>query len=99
MFLNNHKPTQPGYTYHVSRTYRLVYDVNKHFETKCWVHVSQTFNVEKILHTFDESINPSKSSRRFHLDAMQNCVENMSEEKRFLMVLDDVWIERSKRKK
>ncbi|PWA42965.1 NB-ARC domains-containing protein [Artemisia annua] len=80
---------------------RLVYDhkkVNKRFEIKCWIHVSQTFNVEEILHTVIESVDPSKSCRSFHLDAMQNCVENLLEGKRFLIVMDDVWIERSERK-
>ncbi|KAJ9559306.1 hypothetical protein OSB04_013920 [Centaurea solstitialis] len=74
---------------------QLIYNherVKAHFELRAWVYVSNDFQVKKLTREISESIDktPCELSQ---LDAMQVALQNKLEGKRFLIVLDDVWIE------
>ncbi|KAJ9559303.1 hypothetical protein OSB04_013917 [Centaurea solstitialis] len=74
---------------------QLVYNhdrVKTHFELQSWVYVSNDFQVNKITKGIIESINGSEC-KLSGLDAMQVELRNKLKGKRFLIVLDDVWIE------
>ncbi|KAJ9559296.1 hypothetical protein OSB04_013910 [Centaurea solstitialis] len=74
---------------------QLVYNhdrVKTHFELQSWVYVSNDFQVNKITKGITESINGSEC-KLSGLDAMQVELRNKLKRKRFLIVLDDVWIE------
>ncbi|KAJ9559294.1 hypothetical protein OSB04_013908 [Centaurea solstitialis] len=74
---------------------QLVYNhdrVKTHFELQSWVYVSNDFQVNKITKGIIESINVSKYELS-GLDVMQVELRNKLNGKRFLIVLDDVWIE------
>ncbi|KAJ9559305.1 hypothetical protein OSB04_013919 [Centaurea solstitialis] len=74
---------------------QLVYNhdrVKTHFELQSWVYVSNDFQVNKITKGIIESINGSEC-KLSRLDAMQLELRNKLKGKRFLIVLDDVWIE------
>ncbi|CAL4995822.1 unnamed protein product [Urochloa decumbens] len=66
--------------------------VEKHFETRLWVHVSQEYNVEKLAEKLFEAFADYKSEHC----PLQHMINKISEKltgKRFLLVLDDVWTE------
>ncbi|XP_039688348.1 disease resistance protein RGA2 isoform X2 [Medicago truncatula] len=67
---------------------QLVYndnDVQSHFELKMWVHVSDKFDIKKI--SWD-IIGDEKNSQ---MDQVQQQLRNKIKEKKFLLVLDDMW--------
>ncbi|XP_015963059.1 disease resistance protein RGA2-like [Arachis duranensis] len=64
--------------------------VKQHFDLRIWVCVSTNFNMMRILQSIVESstgVNPNLST----LEAMQNKVQQVLLDKRWLLVLDDVW--------
>lgn len=64
--------------------------IEKHFEVTWWVHVSQEFNVEKVIGKLFESVANEKSE----LHTLQNMSRIISErltKTKFLLVFDDVW--------
>uniref|UniRef100_A0ACD5YI18 Uncharacterized protein n=4 Tax=Avena sativa TaxID=4498 RepID=A0ACD5YI18_AVESA len=66
--------------------------IKKHFEVVYWVHVSQEFEVEKLLGKLFESVSDEKSE----LQTLQHKIKTISEKlskRKFLLVLDDVWNE------
>ncbi|AES75658.2 putative P-loop containing nucleoside triphosphate hydrolase, leucine-rich repeat domain, L [Medicago truncatula] len=66
--------------------------VDTHFNLKIWVCVSEDFSMMKVLQSIIESTdgkNPDLSS----LESMQKKVKNILQNKRYLLVLDDVWNE------
>ncbi|KAJ1273963.1 hypothetical protein BS78_05G026400 [Paspalum vaginatum] len=66
--------------------------VKEHFEVRIWVHVSQEFDVEKLVKKLHEAISGEKSE----CCSLQKMVETISDKltgKRYLLVLDDVWTE------
>ncbi|XXG52634.1 hypothetical protein AAC387_Pa03g0911 [Persea americana] len=84
---------------------QLVYNdeiVKKGFELKMWIYVSQDFSVKKVIKAM---INSSTSSKSYNsegqdllvfaneLDVLQTKLKGILSEKRFLLVLDDVWNE------
>ncbi|KAK9102742.1 hypothetical protein Sjap_019996 [Stephania japonica] len=67
--------------------------VQKHFEVKIWICVSDHFNVKRLLKEIVEIV----TKRRFdhdNLDVIQDGVLEQLRGKRFLLVLDDVWSHR-----
>ncbi|XP_043698573.1 putative disease resistance protein RGA3 [Telopea speciosissima] len=76
---------------------QLVYNderVKKHFELRIWVCVSEDFDIIRLA----KSIIQSATRNCFglmDLDPLQVILEEILNEKRFLLVLDDVWNEKS----
>ncbi|KAA8518004.1 hypothetical protein F0562_015478 [Nyssa sinensis] len=69
---------------------KLVYGderVEGHFELKKWVHVSTNFNLKKII----AKISGNQDSN-LDLETLQNHLLEELNRKKFLVVLDDVWI-------
>ncbi|XP_077225947.1 disease resistance protein RGA2-like [Tasmannia lanceolata] len=69
--------------------------VKGHFELRMWVYVSQTFDVTRIVKAILESATRSPTDLT-QLDGMQESLREIICEKRFLLVLDDVWNENKK---
>ncbi|PWA92870.1 Disease resistance protein [Artemisia annua] len=68
---------------------QLVYNhemVKRNFELKFWVYVSQAFDIKRVI----KSICGSENSE---LDKMQECLQAKLRGKKFLIVMDDVWVE------
>ncbi|RLM70253.1 hypothetical protein C2845_PM17G00680 [Panicum miliaceum] len=66
--------------------------IEKHFEVRLWVHVSQEFDVEKLVKKLFEAFadnNPGQHA----LPYMSKTISDKLTGKRFLLVLDDVWTE------
>ncbi|KAK9058874.1 hypothetical protein SSX86_023718 [Deinandra increscens subsp. villosa] len=77
----------------------LVYNherVNNYFESKFWIYVSEKFNVKEILKGIIESIDRRECALP-QLDMLQESLQFRLRGKRFLLVLDDVWIEESEK--
>nr|XP_048330572.1 putative disease resistance RPP13-like protein 1 [Ziziphus jujuba var. spinosa] len=74
---------------------RLVYNdvkVKKNFDLKAWVTVSDEFDVFKLTKTiFDQIITGQKDCNIKHPDQLQYELKKVTEGKKFLFVLDDVW--------
>ncbi|AES75542.1 disease resistance protein (CC-NBS-LRR class) family protein [Medicago truncatula] len=66
--------------------------VNTHFPLKIWVCVSDDFSMMKILQSIVES-KDGKNPNLSTLQAMQEKVQTILQNKRYLLVLDDVWNE------
>ncbi|TVU50670.1 hypothetical protein EJB05_02049, partial [Eragrostis curvula] len=66
--------------------------VEKHFEARLWVHVSQEFDIEKLIKKLFESI-ADKDPGQHALPYMSKRIKEELTAKRFLLVLDDVWTE------
>ncbi|XP_077226117.1 disease resistance protein RGA2-like [Tasmannia lanceolata] len=71
-------------------------NVKGHFELRMWVYVSQDFVVTRIVKAILESAN-GRPTVLTQLDEMQKSLREIICEKRFLLVLDDVWNENSKK--
>ncbi|KAL8536439.1 hypothetical protein ACS0TY_011883 [Phlomoides rotata] len=77
---------------------QLVYNdprVVDHFEEKLWVCVSDNFDVKTLIKAMLESATGSgfSDSDLQHLDALQRRLRELLNQKRYLLVLDDVWNE------
>ncbi|XP_077225818.1 uncharacterized protein LOC143859026 [Tasmannia lanceolata] len=66
--------------------------VKDHFMLRMWIHVSQDFDVTRIVKAILESATGSPTALT-QLDGMQKSLREIICEKRFLLVLDDVWNE------
>ncbi|KAJ1264609.1 hypothetical protein BS78_08G012500 [Paspalum vaginatum] len=66
--------------------------IEKHFETRLWVHVSQEFDVKKLIKKLFEAI-ADKDPGQHALPYMSKKISDKLTGKRFLLVLDDVWTE------
>ncbi|XP_021820329.1 putative disease resistance protein RGA1 [Prunus avium] len=66
--------------------------IGGHFEKKIWVCVSNTFEVKSILSSILESLNPTKAGIQSQDALLKNLIEELKE-KRYFLVLDDVWNE------
>ncbi|KAJ0483825.1 putative P-loop containing nucleoside triphosphate hydrolase [Helianthus annuus] len=74
---------------------RLLYNhpqVTDHFQLKAWVCVSDDFDVFKISQTILEDVNREKTEFK-DLNQLQKALTVQFKDKRFLLVLDDVWTE------
>ncbi|KAJ8648605.1 hypothetical protein MRB53_001628 [Persea americana] len=67
--------------------------VVEHFEVRSWVYVSQDFDLIKLSNAIAESVVPGSNPHLTNLDAIQVSIKEALKEKRFLLVLDDVWTE------
>ncbi|PKA66957.1 Putative disease resistance protein RGA3 [Apostasia shenzhenica] len=74
---------------------QLVYNdkrVCEHFEMKMWVCVSEDFDIRRVIGSIIESAT-GKEFGVMNMDALQMALRKELREKRFLLVLDDVWNE------
>ncbi|XP_035837596.1 putative disease resistance protein At3g14460 isoform X2 [Helianthus annuus] len=74
---------------------KLLYDdekVKKHFEVMAWVCVSDQFDIFNISKVILQSVN-GENKEFADLNLLQVALRNQLKEKRFLIVLDDVWSE------
>ncbi|KAJ0717135.1 putative P-loop containing nucleoside triphosphate hydrolase, leucine-rich repeat domain superfamily [Helianthus annuus] len=74
---------------------KLLYDdaeVKKHFELKAWVSVSDHFDILNISKVILQSVN-GEDKEFTDLNLLQVALRKQLRDKRFLMVLDDVWSE------
>ncbi|XP_062117674.1 putative disease resistance RPP13-like protein 1 [Humulus lupulus] len=67
-------------------------EVNKHFELKAWVCVSDEFDVCKVTKIVHEAITRDACDVE-SLNVMQEKIQQRLKEKKFLVILDDVWCE------
>ncbi|RWR91871.1 putative disease resistance protein RGA3 [Cinnamomum micranthum f. kanehirae] len=67
--------------------------VVKHFEVKVWIYVSEDFDLMRLTRAIAESVVPGSNPHLTNLDAIQVSIMEALKEKRFLLVLDDVWTE------
>ncbi|KAF5823946.1 putative virus X resistance protein-like, coiled-coil [Helianthus annuus] len=74
---------------------QLVYNherVKQCFELKCWIYVSEKFQVKEIMKKIIESIDDCGCTLTL-LDKLQESLQSRLGGKKFLVVLDDVWVE------
>ncbi|EYU23338.1 hypothetical protein MIMGU_mgv1a019519mg [Erythranthe guttata] len=79
---------------------QLVYNderVVRHFEKRIWVCVSDNFDVKTLLKAMIESWSSESASDLVHLDTLQRRLWGVLNNKRYLLVLDDVWNEDQER--
>lgn len=64
---------------------------NIHFDIVIWVHVSQKFSVQAVLREMIEQVTGKPGPQFAGATALQKRLKAELREKRFLLVLDDVW--------
>ncbi|KAL2322261.1 hypothetical protein Fmac_026640 [Flemingia macrophylla] len=67
--------------------------VQKHFDLKTWAWVSDDFDVFRVTKTIVESVT-SKNCKNTNLDVLRVELKNNLSDKKFLLVLDDLWNEK-----
>ncbi|XP_021758055.1 putative disease resistance protein RGA4 [Chenopodium quinoa] len=67
-------------------------DVHKHFELKGWACISEVSNLEELLRKILKSIDKS-DCHQLNMEQLQSCLREAVNDKKFLLVLDDVWDE------
>ncbi|KAF5823763.1 putative virus X resistance protein-like, coiled-coil [Helianthus annuus] len=80
---------------------QLVYNhkrVDQYFDLRCWVYVSENFQVKEIIKGIITSIDKCECTLT-HLDVLQESLQSKLREKKFLIVLDDVWAEENEKAK
>ncbi|KAM0068188.1 putative P-loop containing nucleoside triphosphate hydrolase [Helianthus debilis subsp. tardiflorus] len=80
---------------------QLVYNherVKKDFQLRCWVHVSEKFQVKEIIRKIIEFIDKCGCTLT-ELSALQDTLQSKLRGNKFLIVLDDVWIEENEKDK
>ncbi|KAJ0613286.1 putative virus X resistance protein-like, coiled-coil [Helianthus annuus] len=80
---------------------QLVYNhetVNQYFDLKCWVYVSENFQVKEIMKKIIESIDKCGCTLT-QLETLQESLQSKLRGRKFLIVLDDVWAEEKEKAK
>ncbi|KAB2086323.1 hypothetical protein ES319_A04G023000v1 [Gossypium barbadense] len=75
---------------------QLVYNddrVTSLFPLKIWICVSEEFDLSRLLKLIIHSINKEEKCDDLTLEALQSCLRSHLNDKKFLLVLDDVWNE------
>ncbi|CAN6693226.1 unnamed protein product [Malus baccata var. baccata] len=70
--------------------------IHKFFEKKIWICVSDTFEVNFILHQMSEQLNREKAPSKDNQNTLLLSLNEELKDKKYLLVLDDVWSEESK---
>ncbi|TQD80804.1 hypothetical protein C1H46_033639 [Malus baccata] len=70
--------------------------IHKFFEKKIWICVSDTFEVNFILHQMSEQLNREKAPSKDNQNTLLLSLNEELKDKKYLLVLDDVWNEESK---
>ncbi|XVF37651.1 hypothetical protein REPUB_Repub20aG0028000 [Reevesia pubescens] len=68
-------------------------NVGKHFELKMWVCVSEKFDVKVIVEKIIEAATRSKPEKDLQMQTLQNHLRDQISERKYFLVLDDVWNE------
>ncbi|XP_042480837.1 putative disease resistance RPP13-like protein 1 [Macadamia integrifolia] len=79
---------------------QLVYNderVDKYFQLKAWVCISEDFDVMRLTKEIHDSATKSPSPPSNSLDVLQVKLKEVLSNKRFLLVLDDMWNEDSEK--
>ncbi|KAH0977178.1 hypothetical protein GBA52_026897 [Prunus armeniaca] len=63
-----------------------------HFDVRMWIFVSDDFNVKKIMKAIIESATKDEC-KLSEIDLLQSRIWNLLRNKRYLIVLDDIWTE------
>ncbi|XP_065628877.1 disease resistance protein RGA2-like [Quercus suber] len=71
-------------------------NVEGYFELKMWVCVSDDFDVKKIVEKIIESVTKRKPEN-LEMDLLQNKLREQLYQKKYLLVLDDIWNENEER--
>ena len=71
-------------------------NVKNYFELEMWVCVSNDFDVKKIVEKIIESATKTKLEN-LEMDLLQNKLREQLDQKKYLLVLDDVWNENEER--
>ncbi|XP_021834486.1 putative disease resistance protein RGA4 [Prunus avium] len=75
---------------------KLVYDDERvvgHFEKRMWVSVSVDFEITRLIKMILSSASDTEMSDKLSLDQLQGRLRHALKDKKFLLVLDDVWNE------
>ncbi|CAB4317095.1 unnamed protein product [Prunus armeniaca] len=75
---------------------KLVYDDERvvgHFEKRMWVSVSVDFEITRLINMILSSASDTEMSDKLSLDQLQGRLRHALKDKKFLLVLDDVWNE------
>ncbi|XP_073271296.1 putative disease resistance protein RGA3 [Primulina huaijiensis] len=76
----------------LGKTFLAQLVVVEHFEMKIWVCVSDNFDLKTLIKAMIESATGNGSaSDLMYLDALQSRLRELLNQKRYLLVLDDVW--------
>ena len=68
-------------------------EINKHFEQKLWVCVSEDFDVKIIVEKILECATKKKPAENLQMNTLANDLHKEDNGKKYLLVLDDVWNE------
>ncbi|XP_015881847.3 putative disease resistance protein RGA1 [Ziziphus jujuba] len=74
---------------------QLVYNddkVKRHFDLRMWVYVSNDFNVKSLVEKIIKAAT-NRGLENLEIDQLQKLLQKEISGKRYLLVLDDVWIE------
>ncbi|KAG4167478.1 hypothetical protein ERO13_A13G197800v2 [Gossypium hirsutum] len=63
------------------------------FPLKIWICVSEEFDLSRLLKLIIQSINKEENCDDLTLEALHACLRSLLNDKKFLLVLDDVWNE------
>ncbi|XP_039021864.1 disease resistance protein RGA2-like [Hibiscus syriacus] len=75
---------------------QLVYNddrITELFPLKLWICVSEDFDLPRLLKLMILSVNKEENCDGLTVESLQTCLRSLLNDKKFLLVLDDVWNE------